>query len=173
MDHFAQVAWERPDDALNLDSPQHAQPQQGDACPAPLKSMDAPSHAIRPIPSSPASTRAPPVPSAETVTVSPSPLTPLRPKPYGLLTSARSASATPSHKTPLSAGPITPQRTPTTYDAHGDASTGGSPSLVPLHFIRKASDSPPVREMEKERFASRRSILGKGTPTARTKGAGE
>jgi hypothetical protein len=34
--------------------------------------------------------------------------------------------------------------------------------LMPLHFIRKASESPPVREREKERLkAGRRSILGK------------
>ncbi|KAK4689278.1 hypothetical protein P7C73_g815, partial [Tremellales sp. Uapishka_1] len=40
-------------------------------------------------------------------------------------------------------------------------SSPGSP-LVPLHFIKKASDSPPVREREKERLqAGRRSILGR------------
>lgn len=41
------------------------------------------------------------------------------------------------------------------------AGSNGSP-LLPLHFIRKASESPPVREREKEQLkAGRRSILGK------------
>lgn len=97
---------------------------------------------------------------------SPSPTTPMRPKNLATLTSDQKSSATPGSaatKTPISAGPLTPVRTP------GSALPGPtdhhSPGLVPLHFIKKASDSPPVRDKEKERFAGRRSILGKGTPS--------
>ena len=67
---------------------------------------------------------------------------------------------------------LTPQRSryrdgETTPGQHVDRSgtevgTGPTTPLIPLHFIRKASESPPVRQKEKEKFgAGKRSILGR------------
>ena len=57
---------------------------------------------------------------------------------------------------------LTPVRGETSPGA-GVSRSEGSP-LYPLQFMRKASESPPVREKEKERYkAGSRSILGKGT----------
>lgn len=55
------------------------------------------------------------------------------------------------------ASPNTQSLTPTGTTV----SPGLGPGLIPLQFIRKASESPPVRLKEKERFGGRRSILGK------------
>lgn len=47
-------------------------------------------------------------------------------------------------------------------DESTNATTGPTTPLVPLHFIRKASESPPIRQKEKEKFgAGKRSILGR------------
>ena len=47
------------------------------------------------------------------------------------------------------------------HSVHDPPSSGSSP-LVPLHFIRKASESPPARRKEKEKLGlGRRSILGR------------
>nr|XP_031863414.1 uncharacterized protein CI109_001290 [Kwoniella shandongensis]KAA5530486.1 hypothetical protein CI109_001290 [Kwoniella shandongensis] len=45
-------------------------------------------------------------------------------------------------------------------NVHSTPATSGSP-LVAFKFMRKASESPTLREKEKERFVGRRSILGK------------
>jgi hypothetical protein len=54
--------------------------------------------------------------------------------------------------------PITPK-----HKQKSPGPTGAETSpLVPLHFLKKASESPPVREKEKQRIGlGRRSILGK------------
>lgn len=58
----------------------------------------------------------------------------------------------------LSLSPTTPGPSTLSPMTNGNA---GSP-LVPLHFIRKASESPPVRQREKEKLGvGRRSILGR------------
>lgn len=56
--------------------------------------------------------------------------------------------------------------TPTKTQRESSLLSPSSPAspLVPLHFIKKASESPPMREKEKERLkAGRRSILGRST----------
>lgn len=151
MDHFAQMAWNEPEDAICAESP---------VTPSVIGSATMPSDPVNNSPPHDAgfiTDKAGPKPA-------PSPSTPLRAKPYGLLanSTANTQPATLVGRTPTSIGPTTPLRTPTAVDAA--LGHGGSPGLVPLHFIRKASDSPPVREKEKERFAGRRNILGKGTP---------
>lgn len=46
--------------------------------------------------------------------------------------------------------------------SNGETGSGPNSPLVPLHFLKKASESPPVREKEKQRIGmGRRSILGK------------
>lgn len=56
-----------------------------------------------------------------------------------------------------------PLHTPMTPNQSVEGSgSGPSSPLVPLHFLKKASESPPVREKEKQRIGlGRRSILGK------------
>lgn len=57
--------------------------------------------------------------------------------------------------------PLQSPKTPHIGTADGAANGPTSP-LVPLHFLKKASESPPVREREKQRIGvGRRSILGK------------
>ena len=151
LEHFAQMAWDEPEDAICAESPM---------TPSVIGSATSRSDPVNNLPPHGAgliTDKAEPKPA-------PSPSTPLRDKPYGLLANSttKTQSSTLVGRTPTSIGPTTPLRTSTAVDAA--LGHGGSPGLVPLHFIRKASDSPPVREKEKERFAGRRNILGKGTP---------
>lgn len=70
------------------------------------------------------------------------------------------------HETPTRAH----QASLTTHNHHASPSPSKLPSsspsgvgspLLPLQFIRRASDSHPVREKEKDRFGARRSVLGR------------
>lgn len=83
-------------------------------------------------------------------------------------TPAKSSYATtPSRQSlPLPSGKPFDVVTPTKNHPEPGVLSPSSPAspLVPLHFIKKASESPPMREKEKERLkAGRRSILGRST----------
>jgi hypothetical protein len=55
-----------------------------------------------------------------------------------------------------------PRSGPHALSPAGSATPTSPLPLVPLHFMRKASESPPVRQREKEKLGvGRRSILGK------------
>ena len=164
LDHFTPMTWTGPEGGLKpststsvLATPDPVQTQ--DTFDPPLPVLADTSGAID------AANPGTDAPSAQTGpwTQSPSPLTPVRSKQYTPHLSVRSKNSSPSERTPMSAGLLTPLRTPKGLGhVQGESPSAG---LVPLHFIRKASNSPPVREKEKERFAGRRSILGKGIPT--------
>jgi len=56
--------------------------------------------------------------------------------------------------------PANPAASPQSASKH--AANGPGTPLVPLHFIRKAGESPEVRQMEREKLVTgRRSILGR------------
>lgn len=102
--------------------------------------------------------------------------TPLRPRTHALPSSSTKlvpAAADGSSRngsrdllTPARATPNAHHAFSTVTPAQNTASPAGSATptspLVPLHFMRKASESPPVRQREKETLGlGRRSILGK------------
>ena len=63
----------------------------------------------------------------------------------------------------LPIGTLTHHRPTTLSRKHGSLSLSpGTNGLSPLHFIRRASDSPPIREKEKAKLrVGRRSVLGR------------
>jgi hypothetical protein len=98
-----------------------------------------------------------------------SPMTPMRDSHIPRSISGSLPRSVPRDTVPLSRSssyfsplPLQSPTTPKQGDVPSGQVSGPASPLVPLHFLRKASESPPVREREKERLGvGRRSILGR------------
>ncbi|WVW84085.1 hypothetical protein I302_106114 [Kwoniella bestiolae CBS 10118] len=170
LDHFADAVstWQTPFDdpqdnvTLAKDSAMSASSSSsslfGSNLPIPITSASLSSQSMgRPVPVSHSNS------SLASIASSSSEKTPLN-KPIGLPTTDEQGYLSPD-KLPRSTSHhslASQPRTPESARKVDQSSPGGPGSpLTAFQFMRKASESPSVREREKERFHGRRSILGK------------
>lgn len=114
-------------------------------------------------------TSAAPLAPTSIISPLPSPMTPMRDSHIPRSISGSLPRSVPRNSVPLSRSssyfsplPLQSPTTPKQGDAPSGQVSGPASPLVPLHFLRKASESPPMREREKERLGvGRRSILGR------------